>query len=705
MNKLNLAIDNQWLERRFSVDESGRFQTVSLLNNINGHELLSGAGEEFRFVVLIKEFMFIMSSDKFLYHSHRYDQEDGNKILTVSLRLDTGENNQIIPSAVGEVKPIAGSLHVEIQYIAYGKHPVIRKKMRIRNEFPAEIRLQHLVWEDVELATGAGRFVSHRFFTEQSAAAEDNMDDSVMAVVWPEARDGVLIATEAPGAMKRLEVFKNRNSASVLYNNVEETLFEVYLNPDELFESDYCFFLGFVGKWEDAVDGPFRQFVEAELALCQPEDVPSFTMNTWETFHHDITEEIVLDNIKLASEMGFDAYQLDDGWFVGHGDFRPHPTKFPNGLEPIVEACRSHNIDLGLWMSVPNVHVDAPIAKEHPEWFLLDENDERGFMMGWQETHTMCLDSDYKYWILEQMDQVIKRYGVKLLKLDLASVRDPYNPGKSIGCHCKTHHHRTQKSSYMGIYRSLFWVMDELRRRNPGCLIDLTFELYGVLHGTDLAHIQHAHQNWIINQDTAWLDMLRRIIHTRSRVVPSYTLNFGSCHLTDELAKEYGFWSALTAHGLYYGDLRKLSLEDREHYRHWISWVKNYRNEVDFYRYYKVSDVFAAPDTPDHRDRRVDPYSFYEAGRITTNAMKWDGVAKLNEAGEGLVLLFRPGASEVDEHTFRLPWVETGASYTVSNMIQASQLGTFQGAYLHEGIVVKIPEAPGVAVLQININN
>ncbi len=56
----------------------------------------------------------------------------------------------------------------------------------------------------------------------------------------------------------------------------------------------------------------------------------------------------------------------------------------------------------------------------------------------------------------------------------------------------------------------MFWIIDEFRERNPNYLVDLTFELYGVLHGMDLAHVQHAHQNWIVNQDTPYLDAERK---------------------------------------------------------------------------------------------------------------------------------------------------------------------------------------------------
>jgi hypothetical protein len=646
--------------------------------------------------------MRVFKAKDFNYQSHETSSSEDGETLIVHLKLKTKGDAGFNPFAVGHWADVTGSLKVDLIYKSFCDYPVIQKKMFIHNDYDFPVRIQYLSWETLELVSGDERRLHHYFFTKTSTAVSDNMDDSVVAIDWPEQNEGLLVATEAPGAMKHMELFVNGDRIGIGYNYSEETTFEWQLNQGETFESDCAFFIPYHNmKWEDAVDQQLRSFVEEKLCICRAEQVPSFTMNTWETFLTDINEEIVLENIRIAAELGMEAYQLDCGWYINHGHFEPDPIKFPRGLDPIVEACTRYNIKLGLWMSVSNVHVESPIAKEHPEWFLEDENDHHGFMVGWKETEIMCLDSDYKYWIMNEIDRTVKKYNVALLKLDLAAVRDPYNPNKSVGCHAHGHYHPTKKSSHLGIYRNMFWIMDELRKRNPDCLLDLTFELYGVLHNMDLALIQHAHQNWIVNEDTAWLDNLRRFIHTRSRIVPSYTLNFGSCHLTEALSQEYGFWSALTSHGLYYGDLRKISTEALMQYKKWIGWVKDYRKQLDFLAYHKVSDTFRVSDAPDHVDRRYHPYSFYEAGRVKSYAKEWDGVAKLNDEGEGIIIVFRPEHSGKQKQTFPLPWMLPKEKYLVHDVLNDSMIGTFLGSRLQEGLAMHIPNQPGVLVLQM----
>lgn len=707
MSCTRIKIGNKWLERTFQIDEQQVFSTVSITNQSNQHELLQRIGEEFRFIGYFGISMRLFKCHDFNYVSHEMKMEHDAEVLIVHLTHRSKANVTVNPFAAGQGDELTGTLSVQLEYIAYQHHPVIRKRIKIHNGYPHLLRLQYLTWEDLMLSDRHERRVHYRFFTESADSAIDVMDDSVMAIHWSGEQgvgeqDGLLVATEAPGAMKYMELFKEPNNVKIGYNHREETIFEWVLDTNETFETDYCFLLAYSSKsWEDAVDGELRNFVKCKLTICKPETVPAFTINTWETFRSNLEEDAILENIRIAADMGIEAYQLDCGWYISHGHFVPDSAKFPRGLDPIVEACDKYGMKLGLWMSVPLIHSDAPVAKEHPEWFLLDENGNRAFMNGWKNTEIMCMDSDFKYWIMDEVDRVIKQYHVKLIKLDLVSVRNPYNPNNAVGCHAKGHHHRTRRSSHLGIYRSMFWMMDELRERNPDCLIDLTFELYGVLHNTDLALIQHAHQNWFINADTTWLDNLKRFIHTRSRVVPSYTLNFGSCHLTEKLAKTYGFWSALTSHGLYYGDLRELGDEDFHAYKKWMGWVKAYREKIDFLAYHKVSNTFLVPDAPDHVDLRFSPYALYKAARVSSHAAQWDGVAKLNEEGEGLIIIFRPEHSDVPVQTFPFPWMDPRFTYAINDVLGEMAVGIFPGNYLREGIDLEIREHPGVLVLQV----
>lgn len=81
-----------------------------------------------------------------------------------------------------------------------------------------------------------------------------------------------------------------------------------------------------------------------------------------------LSESFVLAEIAAARELGVEVVQIDDGWQKGDtvnttatggvwngfwaADpefWTPHPTRFPRGLAPLVEAAESAHVQLGLW--------------------------------------------------------------------------------------------------------------------------------------------------------------------------------------------------------------------------------------------------------------------------------------------------------------------------------------------------------------------
>jgi len=103
--------------------------------------------------------------------------------------------------------------------------------------------------------------------------------------------------------------------------------------------------------------------------------VPRFLSNTWGDRNRDsrICEAFLLREIEAGAALGVDVVQIDDGWQRGttansvHAqkqggvwegywktdpDFwQPHPSRFPRGLQPLVEAAAQHGMQIGLWYS------------------------------------------------------------------------------------------------------------------------------------------------------------------------------------------------------------------------------------------------------------------------------------------------------------------------------------------------------------------
>ncbi len=92
--------------------------------------------------------------------------------------------------------------------------------------------------------------------------------------------------------------------------------------------------------------------------------------NTWGDRSRDacISEAFLIQEIEAGAEMGVDVTQIDDGWQKGltansavrggvwngfwasdANFWDPHQIRFPNGLAPLMDRLKLHNMQLGLW--------------------------------------------------------------------------------------------------------------------------------------------------------------------------------------------------------------------------------------------------------------------------------------------------------------------------------------------------------------------
>ncbi len=686
----SLRIGNRWIERKFAARIGEPFLTSAFINKISNRDYSRPGGREFCFSI------------------------DGRAVSGADFQLAQVVDRRQEFSIETVAHLHAAALTVELHAVVYADHPVVRKWLVIENHSDRLIRIADLDWEDINLLVNspATAEVWADYFTRREKAVSVTMDDCALLVNDTARAEGFIVATEAPGPLKRLEVYAQPARVAVGLNRDDETIFERVLAPGEAFQTPASFILTFANPIpQDAIDHEYARFVEQQLTVCDAARVPTITVNTWVPHLFDIHRALLLEQMDIAAELGVEAYQVDAGWYDRMGDWNVDAAKFPNGLEEIADHCRGRGMRFGLWMAVATVDEASAVLREHPAWLARDRN-------GAPNRHplpgavTMCLDSGYYDFILEKIDAAIARYGVELLKLDLSAVRNLYAPGKYPGCCATNHAHRSPNDSHWRIVERLFDLVRTLKRRHPRCLIDLSYELYGVMDGTDLALTQVADQNWFTNITSPNEVNLRREIYQRGRVTRPWTLNFGGTVLEHPNAPGYGFFSTLAAHGLFWGDLRDLDAPTRAHYTRWFAWAKEQRAYSDFYRSYQVSDIFPAPDGESSRDYRhaiptarygiaptgIHPPAFEPASEHPGEI--WDGVARLDARGEGPIFLFRPAACRAAFFQLRIPWVDHAARYRVTDATNDRALGEFAGEELiARGVEIHIAEPSRAAVL------
>lgn len=72
--------------------------------------------------------------------------------------------------------------------------------------------------------------------------------------------------------------------------------------------------------------------------------------------------------------------------------------------------------------------LDEKLARRHPEWLIRDMNDRTNWAEGFMQPgyHQFCMNSPYLDILIEQIREVLLRYDVDGLFLDIVGVRKCY---------------------------------------------------------------------------------------------------------------------------------------------------------------------------------------------------------------------------------------------------------------------------------------
>jgi alpha-galactosidase len=171
----------------------------------------------------------------------------------------------------------------------------------------------------------------------------------------------------------------------------------------------------------------------------------------------------------------------------------------------------------------------------------------------------------------------------------------------------------------------------------------------------------------------------RQLLYQRAASMPVEAMLIGNLH-ADLPSKEESFATAIGSAPLLLGDLRKLSAADRKWYGEKIGWFKKLRGTA------KISQ------------------SFFPLGSwLQPSPAAWDGFARLERSGRGVIALFRNKAPE-SAAMVRLPLIPHG-SYSLRSVLTGKELGVFGGSDWARGVPVRFPDGEPVEVLEVTPAN
>jgi len=668
IDKDAVILDNGYIRREISVTEN----MVSCSN-------LFLAGLKDNFLSNSKEFSFSLN-DKSL------DGGSGWKLLSTEPIHDDmkGKGVKLILQAGNSFK-----IRIELNYLLYPQLPVIRKWIRFQNTGNEEYKIENLNIEDLETRIGYVHAMIYNNYGRMKHIGpfEGDWDDPVVVLHDITNRRGIAVGNESPGVLKRTAYHTAGNNLESGLTHIHQGVpFRKWLSPGDEWESPKTFICLYSGTDNgfDAINGDVNTFVVRHMntRIVSSKEKPVFVYNTWNPFRTFVSDSLVREVAKAASECGVQEFIVDDGWQVNekaassdlawgrnYGDWNVDQKKFPGGLKPTFDYIRSLGMKPGLWISIGSATPDARVYREHPEWFVKSKDNKPGNLHQGSSNPdfvTSCLGTDWVNYIKNKIITLVKEYGLAYAKLDFAVITSAYVNDNSIqGCYATDHPwHKDQQESFIVIYERLLKLFDELHEAAPALFIDCTFETAGKLQLMDYAIAQHAEGDWLSNVEQPFPTGPLRVRHLawwRSPAVPASSLVIGNLKMNEETF-EFSLKSLIGSLPIVLGDPRKLTSAQRANVRKWSVWMQEMQKKHDYMSYRK--------DLP----------GFGEPAEGT-----WDGWMRLNfdTKGGGIVGVFRQGAPD-ERRTVVLKDLDPARQYTVRLAPDGKEILTTTGKTLME---------------------
>jgi alpha-galactosidase len=179
-------------------------------------------------------------------------------------------------------------------------------------------------------------------------------------------------------------------------------------------------------------------------------------------YEFNVTPSQMLGNVPKLKEMGIKWATLDDRWFDTYGDWNPRPDTFPaDSIKKMVDDFHKQGELVQLWWLPLGVedgegkweshkYIVSKVAREHPDWLILDKNGKHARMT--RNLATLCpAVPEVQTYYKTLTEKFIGDWGFDGSKLDnIYTVPMCYNPA---------HHHKSPQDSVNAmaeVYKTIY---------------------------------------------------------------------------------------------------------------------------------------------------------------------------------------------------------------------------------------------------------
>lgn len=189
--------------------------------------------------------------------------------------------------------------------------------------------------------------------------------------------------------------------------------------------------------------------------------------NSWESTYFDVSLDGQSALAERAAALGVELFVMDDGWFgerthdaAGLGDWTPNPTRFPDGLRPLIDHVHGLGMRFGLWVEPEMVNPDSDLYRAHPDWVLHQPHRART-----ERRNQLVLNlarEDVKEWMHSWLDELLENNEIDFLKWDM---NRPFTEAGRPGA-------QDPERLWLDYVRHLYEIIDRLRADHPHVRIE-----------------------------------------------------------------------------------------------------------------------------------------------------------------------------------------------------------------------------------------
>ena len=317
-------------------------------------------------------------------------------------------------------------------------------------------------------------------------------------------------------------------------------------------------------------------------------------INNWEATYFDFDEEKILKIAETASQAGIELFVLDDGWFGnrnddhrGLGDWYVNMNKLPHGLSGLSEKIHELGMQFGIWIEPEMVNYDSDLYRNHPDWVMTDPD-----YKACHGRNQFVLDFSRKEvvdGIFDMLDQVFREADINYVKWDMnRTMSEVYSAG-----HKPEQQGKVMHEYILGVYD----LYERLLAKYP----DILFESCASGGSRfDAGMLYYAPQAWT-SDNTDAVERLK-IQYGTSYLYPISSMG---AHVSAIPNHQMFRNTPLSTRGnvAFFGafgyelDLSKLSEKEMSVVKQQVSFMKEYRDVLQFGDFYRLKSPFASNET------------------------------------------------------------------------------------------------------------